>query len=275
MLLRSMQQAIYTAHQRGHFGLAYEAYTHFTSPIRRYPDLLVHRVIKALLAASRTHRDGAGRRRTLRAPGSQAGPPRVGKPNSGRALERIAAPTSVVPTRPRATSKPGSSAGIMRDRLGEEFSGTVTAATTFGLFVQLDAVTWRAWCTSPSLAASTTATTRRQELRGERTGVRYGAGSRLRVQVSRVDLDGRRIEFRIFRGQDPARPNPRQAGKSAPSSHPPSSASDQLRHVQEDERQVKRQRAELAKAVKAARTDGARKAARADAPPKGAAKKRR
>ena len=57
----------------------------------------------------------------------------------------------------------------------------------------------------------------RQELRGERTGVRYGLGARLQVQVSRVDLDGRRIEFRIFRGQDPARPNPRQAGKSAPS----------------------------------------------------------
>ena len=55
MLLRSMQQAIYSPHNSGHFDLAYEAYAHFTSPIRRYPDLLVHRVIKAILRGEKYH----------------------------------------------------------------------------------------------------------------------------------------------------------------------------------------------------------------------------
>jgi ribonuclease R len=86
----------------------------------------------------------------------------------------------------------------MRDRLGEEFSGTVTAVTSFGLFVTLDALYVEGLVHITELGGEYFRYDEaRQELRGERTGVRYVVGSRVRVQVSRVDLDGRRIDFRL------------------------------------------------------------------------------
>jgi ribonuclease R len=88
----------------------------------------------------------------------------------------------------------------MREHLGEEFSGVVSAATSFGIFVTLDAMYVEGLVHITELGGEYFKFDEaRQELRGERTGIRYSIGTRVRVQVSRVDLDGRRIDFRLVR----------------------------------------------------------------------------
>ena len=91
----------------------------------------------------------------------------------------------------------------MREHLGEEYGGVVTAATGFGLFVTLDAMYVEGLVHITELGGEYFRFDEmRQELRGERTGIRYGIGSRVRIQVSRVDLDGRKIDFRLVREAD-------------------------------------------------------------------------
>ncbi len=211
LLLRSMQQAVYTAANVGHFGLAYDAYTHFTSPIRRYPDLLVHRVVKALLG---------GRRYRLvpseltRAPEPHRGgpaAPRQGKPASPQTAlwEAAGAHCSANERRADEASRDVQAwlkCRFMREHLGEEYDGSVSAVTAFGLFVTLDALYVDGLVHVSELGREYFRFDEtRQELRGERTGVRYAIGTRVRVQVSRVDLDGRKIDFRMVRdGADDA-----------------------------------------------------------------------
>nr|WP_259372035.1 ribonuclease R [Caldimonas mangrovi] len=198
MLLRSMQQAIYTPANSGHFGLAYEAYTHFTSPIRRYPDLLVHRVIKALLI---------GKRYQLIGVAEEEHPKRTGrKPAAVNELaqwEAAGIHCSACERRADEASRDVEAwlkCRFMREHLGEEYSGTISAVTSFGLFVQLDALYVEGLIHITELGGEYYRFDEvRQELRGERTGVRYVVGGRVRVQVSRVDLDGRKIDFRMVR----------------------------------------------------------------------------
>ena len=204
MLLRSMQQAIYTATNAGHFGLAYDAYTHFTSPIRRYPDLLVHRVIKALLGARRYHLAPSD---LTRAPDPGRGRPR---PRAAKPLTQEMALWEAAGAHCSANERRADEASrdveawlkcrYMREHLGEEYAGTVSAVAAFGLFVTLDALYVDGLVHITELGGEYYRHDEvRQELRGERTGVRYAVGTRVRVQVSRVDLDGRRIDFRLVR----------------------------------------------------------------------------
>jgi len=204
MLLRSMQQAIYTAVNSGHFGLAYEAYAHFTSPIRRYPDLLVHRVIKAILQGKRYRLkcaagDGQAKLLIPKIKGAAGG--------SGvdqEQWELAGAQCSAFERRADEASRDVEAwlkCRYMRDRLGEEFAGTVSAVTGFGLFVQLDELYVEGLVHITELGSDYYRFDEvRQELRGERTGVRFTVGSLVHVQVTRVDLDGRKIDFCIVQG---------------------------------------------------------------------------
>jgi ribonuclease R len=207
MLLRSMQQAIYTAHNSGHFGLAYEAYTHFTSPIRRYPDLLVHRVIKALLGGKRYHLvPGASNP----APSNRKNMRPVKTASAEEEKWEIAGAHCSVNERRADEASRDVEAWLkcryMREHLGEEYGGTVSSVTSFGLFVQLDGLYVEGLVHITELGGEYYRFDEiRQELRGERSGLRYVVGSRVRVQVSRVDLDGRKIDFRMMReGEDDA-----------------------------------------------------------------------
>jgi len=209
MLLRSMQQAIYTASNSGHFGLAYDAYTHFTSPIRRYPDLLVHRVIKAILGSkryllSKGMVESMPPARSMLKPSKQTKPPKaVALTAEGEVWEVAGAHCSANERRADEASRDVEAwlkCRYMREHLGEEYSGRVSAATSFGLFVQLDGLYVEGLVHITELGGEYYRFDEvKQELRGERTGVRYAVGSRVRVQVSRVDLDGRKIDFRMVR----------------------------------------------------------------------------
>ena len=202
MLLRSMQQAVYTGTNSGHFGLAYEAYTHFTSPIRRYPDLLVHRVIKALLGGKRYHLvTGASNPAPVNRK-TPAKPVRTASAEEEK-WEVAGVHCSVNERRADEASRDVEAwlkCRYMREHLGEEFGGTVSAVTSFGLFVTLDGLFVEGLVHITELGGEYYRFDEiRQELRGERSGVRFAVGSRVRVQVSRVDLDGRKIDFRMVR----------------------------------------------------------------------------
>ena len=206
MLLRSMQQALYSPVNAGHFGLAYPAYTHFTSPIRRYPDLLVHRVIKAILAgksyalalpeadAPQSLRGGAVRKRPALSR-------QEGSLESLAVWEAAGAHTSGCERRADEASRDVEAwlkCRYMREHLGEEYAGTVNAVAGFGLFVGLDTLHVEGLVHITELGGEYWRFDEvRQELRGERSGMRYGVGSRVQVQVSRVDLDARKIDFRL------------------------------------------------------------------------------
>jgi ribonuclease R len=208
VILRTMQQAVYSPHNVGHFGLAYDAYTHFTSPIRRYPDLLVHRVIKAILAGEHyepqllvavdvQEAPRAARRHAARDPASRAAVP---------LWEKLGLLCSVNERRADDAARDVEAwlkSYYMRERVGETYAGTVSSVVAFGLFVVLDDLFVEGLVHVSELGSEYFQFNEPlHELRGERTGLRYRLGDRVTVQVARVDLEARRIDFRLVRDSE-------------------------------------------------------------------------
>ncbi len=209
MLLRSMQQAVYSPENIGHFGLSYEAYAHFTSPIRRYPDLLTHRAIKAILQGKRYDPKGidTSTLNTMLSPAARKQQVQD-KADGKKKREGEASVWEALGIHCSANERRADEASrdveawlkcyFIRDRLGEEFAGTISGVTSFGIFVQLDTLFIEGLVHVTELGADYFQYDEaRHELRGERTGIRYQLTDRVTVQVSRVDLDARKIDLRL------------------------------------------------------------------------------
>jgi ribonuclease R len=195
MALRSMQQAMYSPDNVGHFGLAYPAYAHFTSPIRRYPDLLTHRVIKALLQ---------GKRFVPNPPEDTPVVPGSAKEQEHALWEKLGLFCSANERRADDASRDVEAwlkCWYMRERVGDIFSGTVTGVAAFGIFVTLDELHVEGLVHVSELGAEYFQfNDGLHELRGERTGMRYRLTDKVQVQVARVDLEARRIDFKLVKG---------------------------------------------------------------------------
>jgi len=183
-VLRSFKQAIYDAECRGHFGLSLEAYAHFTSPIRRYPDLLVHRAIGHALrgrkASSYTY--------------------------TAEQMAELGAHCSLTERRADDATRDVEAwlkSYYMQDHVGEEFDGTISGVTSFGLFVTLDDLFVDGLVHISDLGQDYFQfDAHKHMLRGERSGVKYQLAGRVRVKVVRVNLEQAKIDFTIVEAKD-------------------------------------------------------------------------
>jgi ribonuclease R len=196
VMLRSLKQAKYTPDNNGHFGLAHEAYAHFTSPIRRYPDLLVHRAIRYVL------RSGKQKPLVQRAIRRVLG---GGKPADflydHEAMVMNGEHCSMTERRADEATRDAVSwlkCEFMMDKVGESFDGTIAAVTSFGIFVELDDIYVEGLVHVTALGEDYFHFDPvGHRMQGERTGRSYRLGDRVRVRVMRVDLDERKIDFEL------------------------------------------------------------------------------
>ena len=183
LLLRSLKMARYSTENLGHFGLAFECYTHFTSPIRRYPDLVVHRILRAL---------GSGGAQLVKEEYSEH-LDRIAEHCSSREREAMEAERESLKTKQMM---------FMSDKIGDEFAGRITGVHSYGLFVEL--VDFLAEGLIPVSSLEDDYYIFMEEkhcLLGENTGISFRLGDEIKVQVVRVDLDRRRMDFVLADGK--------------------------------------------------------------------------
>ncbi len=195
VMLRSLRQAKYEPENIGHFGLGYDAYTHFTSPIRRYPDLLVHRAIKAVLQRKQY------------------------KP--AQKWAELGLHCSMTERRADDATRDVEAwlkCFYMRDHLGSVFIGTVSSVTSFGMFVSLDDLYVEGLVHISELGKDYfhfDAT--KHHLLGERTGQSYRLGDRVQVRVVKVDMESTKVDF-VLHEDEAVEPEAKPKKKSAKSS---------------------------------------------------------
>ncbi|SDG40358.1 MULTISPECIES: ribonuclease R [unclassified Duganella] len=210
MLLRSMQQAVYSPDNIGHFGLAYEAYAHFTSPIRRYPDLLTHRAIKAILLGKKyepkiastsvlnTNVSNATRKQQAKDKAEGKAPKAAGDLTVWDALGVHCSANERRADEASRDVENWLKCYFMQDKLGEEYTGIITGVATFGIFVQLDQLFVEGMVHITDLGQDYFQyDDARHELKGERSGKSFQLTDRVSVQVVRVDLESRKIDLRL------------------------------------------------------------------------------
>ena len=194
MLIRSLMQAVYSPENLGHFGLGYDAYAHFTSPIRRYPDLLVHRAIRYLVrnnpgAHVKKHPEAADLAKKTIYPFDLKQMVELGEICSTSERRADAASYSVIDAL---------KCEYMQDRVGDEFIGTVTSVTSFGLFVELNEIYVEGLVHISELSNDYYHFDPvHHSLSGERSQKTYRLGDSVEVKVVRVDLDEKKIDLQM------------------------------------------------------------------------------
>jgi ribonuclease R len=226
LMLRSLRQARYSEKNEGHFALAAPCYTHFTSPIRRYPDLIVHRIAKSVLASSESGVGVLAKQTGGKAAARHSEDGHHAAPLSEVELAGIAYESSQAERRAEDAERElmeWKKVKFMQGRLGDDFDAMILSVTKYGCFVELDSLFIEGLVPIMSLQGDYyTFRENTRQIIGEHSGRRYSMGDRVRVVLDRVDPVQRRLQFSILeevppvRLSRPSKAKPKSSGKAHP-----------------------------------------------------------